>query len=443
MKIKLFGIITAIITLLVCTACPPEPDPEHTHEYDATWTYDATQHWRECTAHDGAKTDEAAHTAGDWIIDTPATATTAGSRHKECTVCGYVTGTEVIPTTHTHTYATTWSKDATQHWHECSCGDKTDVADHDWEWKVTTPATPTADGLETETCKTCGATNGTRIIEQTEPTVKTFSDIALFETYKTTIQDNRTACGKQNLQQLSVVTMIQEEIVSAFNNAPEGFPGAAHIDKFRNVFGAATGSVTIFVENSIPAYTEIKYPDRYTMCFHIDYLQSKPADIQEKIRDAVFAMNDMPHQEYDPPNPATITQGTPNGLAFAGTVTIKTSDQYTAADWDAVVANVITAFNAAYEGASDTYDYDAVSNEGDGIKIVLDNNLSKDWEVKQTLPKSKNDYGPPFGVLYIKTSSILTITALSYESAMVAVGFNNPATSVTNATPAKDRVFLS
>jgi len=32
--------------------------------------------------------------------------------------------------THTHDYATTWSKNATQHWHECSCGEKTDVADH-------------------------------------------------------------------------------------------------------------------------------------------------------------------------------------------------------------------------------------------------------------------------------------------------------------------------
>jgi len=31
---------------------------------------------------------------------------------------------------------------------------------HDWEWVETTPATPTADGLETETCKTCGETSG-------------------------------------------------------------------------------------------------------------------------------------------------------------------------------------------------------------------------------------------------------------------------------------------
>lgn len=32
--------------------------------------------------------------------------------------------------THTHTYNTTWSTDETNHWHECTCGDKKDVAAH-------------------------------------------------------------------------------------------------------------------------------------------------------------------------------------------------------------------------------------------------------------------------------------------------------------------------
>ena len=31
---------------------------------------------------------------------------------------------------HTHTYNTTWSTDAANHWHECTCGDKKDVAAH-------------------------------------------------------------------------------------------------------------------------------------------------------------------------------------------------------------------------------------------------------------------------------------------------------------------------
>jgi hypothetical protein len=35
-------------------------------------------------------------------------------------------------TSHTHSYSATWSYNATQHWHECSCGDKTGVANHSW-----------------------------------------------------------------------------------------------------------------------------------------------------------------------------------------------------------------------------------------------------------------------------------------------------------------------
>ena len=37
--------------------------------------------------------------------------------------------------THTHSYSAAWSRNATQHWRECSCGAKTDVADHD-AWNI-------------------------------------------------------------------------------------------------------------------------------------------------------------------------------------------------------------------------------------------------------------------------------------------------------------------
>jgi hypothetical protein len=37
----------------------------------------------------------------------------------------------------------------------CDDNNNTTTHTHTWEWVVTTPATPTADGLETETCKTC------------------------------------------------------------------------------------------------------------------------------------------------------------------------------------------------------------------------------------------------------------------------------------------------
>ncbi len=149
-----------------CTVCGytmttetiPATGDEHTHSYGSEWKNDADNHWHECSC--GDKKDVAAHTASDWIIDTPATATTSGSKHKECTVCGYTMTTETIPATggseHTHSYGSEWKNDATNHWHECSCGDKTDKAVHDFKWIVDKEATATQKGSKHEECKVCG-----------------------------------------------------------------------------------------------------------------------------------------------------------------------------------------------------------------------------------------------------------------------------------------------
>ena len=131
---------------------------EHTHSYGSEWKNDADNHWHECSC--GDKKDTAAHTAGEWIIDTPATATTSGTKHKKCTVCGYTMATETIPVTgggeHTHSYGSDWKNDATNHWHECSCGDKADKAAHDFKWVVDKEATATQKGSKHEECRVCG-----------------------------------------------------------------------------------------------------------------------------------------------------------------------------------------------------------------------------------------------------------------------------------------------
>ena len=131
---------------------------EHTHSYGSEWKYDADNHWHECSC--GDKKDVAAHTASDWIIDTPATATADGTKHKECTVCGYTMATETIPATvcgeHTHSYGSEWKYDADNHWHECSCGDKADKAAHDFKWIVDKEATAAQNGSKHEECKVCG-----------------------------------------------------------------------------------------------------------------------------------------------------------------------------------------------------------------------------------------------------------------------------------------------
>ena len=148
-----------------CTVCKkvletapiPATGSAHTHSYGTEWKYDDTNHWHECEC--GDKADIAAHSASEWIVDTAATETADGAKHKECTVCKKVLETAPIPATgsaHTHSYGTEWKYDDTNHWHECECGDKADIAAHSAsEWIVDTAATETADGAKHKECTVC------------------------------------------------------------------------------------------------------------------------------------------------------------------------------------------------------------------------------------------------------------------------------------------------
>ena len=130
----------------------------HSHSYGTEWKYDDTNHWHECEC--GDKADIAAHSASEWIIDTAATGTADGAKHKECTVCKKVLETATIPatgSTHTHSYGTDWKYDDTNHWHECECRDKADTAAHSFQWVIDKAATKKATGIKHEECTVCGA----------------------------------------------------------------------------------------------------------------------------------------------------------------------------------------------------------------------------------------------------------------------------------------------
>lgn len=72
-----------------------------------------------------------------------------------CNVCGYERPA------HDHA-ATAWSSDATYHWHDCTvsgCGEQFDKAEHVWDdGTITTEATFTSDGEKTYTCTVCQKT---------------------------------------------------------------------------------------------------------------------------------------------------------------------------------------------------------------------------------------------------------------------------------------------
>ena len=61
-----------------------------------------------------------------------------------------------------HHFSAAWSKDATDHWHDCidaDCSEMSSKAAHSWDaGTVTTAATYTADGLKTYACTVCGQT---------------------------------------------------------------------------------------------------------------------------------------------------------------------------------------------------------------------------------------------------------------------------------------------
>ena len=70
---------------------------EHSHDY-GEWQHDDTQHWKVCSC--GEKIGRGNHDLGNWITDREATATEAGTKHRECQTCGY-RQTETIPATGT------------------------------------------------------------------------------------------------------------------------------------------------------------------------------------------------------------------------------------------------------------------------------------------------------------------------------------------------------
>ena len=127
----------------------------HTHKYGTEWKYDETNHWHECEC--GEKADITAHNF-KWIVDRKATTAEKGSKHEECTVCGYKKTAVDIPKidSHNHNYGTEWKYDSTNHWHECEDGEKADITAHNFKWIVDRKATTAEKGSKHEECTICG-----------------------------------------------------------------------------------------------------------------------------------------------------------------------------------------------------------------------------------------------------------------------------------------------
>ncbi|MFR4482226.1 MAG: DUF5695 domain-containing protein [[Clostridium] leptum] len=74
------------------------PKTEHT---PSDWKADADNHWKECTECTETIAGSLSAHSFEWIIDREATATEDGSKHEECSVCGYAKEPVRIPATGT------------------------------------------------------------------------------------------------------------------------------------------------------------------------------------------------------------------------------------------------------------------------------------------------------------------------------------------------------
>ena len=90
---------------------------------------------------------------------------------------------------HTHTFASTWSKDSTYHWHAATCEHTSEVngkAVHSWnQGTITTPATVDAEGVKTFTCTVCEYSYDETIPKIAEHTISFIVDDKVYYTFST------------------------------------------------------------------------------------------------------------------------------------------------------------------------------------------------------------------------------------------------------------------
>ena len=179
-------------TCSVCHHTKTETVPKlsHTHSLSVDYSKDETGHWHTCSGCT-EKVDFEAHTEDSGTVTVQPTETTEGIRVYSCTVCGYVIRTETVPalaSEHTHSYGTEWKYDITNHWHECSCGEKTDISQHISNGGViTVPPTATTAGVRVYSCYICGYAFRTETIPATGydyyPTYPSYPAYPTYPTY--------------------------------------------------------------------------------------------------------------------------------------------------------------------------------------------------------------------------------------------------------------------
>ena len=126
-------------TCNICGYVRTVTPPAHEHRY-GDWSKDGTNHWHECT-------DAACPNQSESIKDKAAHVYTDNA-DTTCNICGYVR--TVTPPAHEHSYGD-WSKDGTNHWHECIDADCPEQSE-----SIKDKAAHIYDDDADTTCNVCG-----------------------------------------------------------------------------------------------------------------------------------------------------------------------------------------------------------------------------------------------------------------------------------------------
>lgn len=129
-----------------------------------TWCLDCKQKIKEGTTvdkldhtHDMAKTEAKAATCEEDGNIEYYTCSKCGKKYNDAAGTRELTEAEIIVKATGHSYGTDWKSDADNHWHECTCGDRTEIAPHTFgEWTITKEATEIEKGSKEKTCTVCG-----------------------------------------------------------------------------------------------------------------------------------------------------------------------------------------------------------------------------------------------------------------------------------------------
>lgn len=154
MKGKSFKVFLVLLIVLSLGLGVAGCNRHRKHTY-GDWVFNSETHWKECQC--GDRVEGAYHTLDEGVVTLEPTFTATGIKTFTCTICEYSKEETVPMLGHTHVYGA-WEFNETQHWKECECGDKTNLANHTFDGGVVT-LEPTQDttGIRTYTCSVCGS----------------------------------------------------------------------------------------------------------------------------------------------------------------------------------------------------------------------------------------------------------------------------------------------